>query len=114
MKVTGKITVIKDKETGVTKANKNWSKVSFLVETDETYNNLYCFNMFQMDDNEEEKLAVDKFLKYNKVGSNVDVDFNVKTTEWKGKHFTELSAWKVFKAEAAESVTQTEEDDLPF
>ena len=120
MKVTGKITLIKSKETGTTKTDKAWSKVSFLVETDETYNNLYCFSMFQMDDNEDPfKLIVNNFLKYNKIDTIVDIDFNVKTTEWKGKHFTELSAWKVFKAEEAEEIpamegTQEAINDLPF
>jgi len=114
MKVTGKIKTIKNKETGVTKAEKSWSKVSFLLETDETYNNLYCFNLFSMDD--AEKNNVENFLKFNKEGQSVDVDFNVKTTEWNGKHFTELSAWKVFKAEAVEhtEIAAVNEDDLPF
>jgi len=117
MKVTGKITLIKDKETGTTKADKSWSKVSFLLETDETYNNLYCFNMFSMDD--AEKNNVEAFLKFNKVNQMVDVEFNIKTTEWKGKHFTELSAWKVFKAEVVEipemaGTMEDLEDSLPF
>ena len=123
MKLTGKITLIKETETGTSKAGKAFSKVSFLVETDETYNNLYCFNMFQMDDNEnEKKLIVNNFLKYNKVDTIVDVDFNIQTTEWKGKHFTSLSAWKVFKAEVVEEGSPEAEaadlaaanDDLPF
>ncbi len=50
MKVTGKITTIKTKEQGTSKNGKAWSKVQFLLETDETYNNLYCFELFQMDD----------------------------------------------------------------
>ena len=118
MKVTGKITEIKEVEKGTTKADKGWSKVSFLLETDETYNNLYCFNIFSMDD--AEKNNVENFTKFNKVGQSVDVEFNVKTTEWKGKHFTELAAWKVFKAEAAQEIPQMEgtmealDDALPF
>tara|TARA_R110001632_G_scaffold123505_3_gene236253 strand:- start:809 stop:1156 length:348 start_codon:yes stop_codon:yes gene_type:complete len=115
MKVTGKITLIKERETGVTKSEKGWSKVAFLLETKEEYNNLYCFNIFAMD--EGEKNNVENFVKFNKVGQEVDVEFNVKTTEWKGKHFTELAAWKIFKAEApspALNESEVEEDDLPF
>ncbi len=122
MKVTGKITTIKTKEQGTSKNGKAWSKVQFLLETDESYNNLYCFELFQMDDQEEEKKkVVDNFLKFNKVNTIVDVDFNVKTTEWKGKHFVSLSAWKVFKAEAGTSVEigtsvfdENASDGLPF
>jgi len=118
MKVTGKIKTIKPLEIGKTKEDKGWSKVSFLLETDETYNNLYCFNIFAMDNSERNN--VENFIKFNKEGQKVDVDFNVKTTEWNGKHFTELSAWKIFKAEESIAVaglndTDTEESDsLPF
>ena len=118
MKVTGSITSIKAKETGTTKAGKAWSKVSFLLETEETYNNLYCFDLFQMDEQEDEKKkVVDNFLKYNKVGAGVDVDFNIKTSEWNGKHFTSLAAWKIFKAEGLKGCVAEPADDsdgLPF
>ena len=115
MKITGKITTIKEVEKGTTKAGKGWSKVTFLVETTEDYNNLYCFNIFSMDD--AEKNNVENFTKFNTLNQDVDVDFNVKTTEWNGKYFTELSAWKVFKADAKAEETKEDEDDsgnLPF
>ena len=108
-----KITLIKEVVTGTTKAGKTWSKIEFLAETTEDFNNLYCFEIFAM----EGKDNVDNFVKFNKVGQMVDVEFNVKTTEWKGKHFTELSAWKVFKAEDTTEIPQMEgttDDDLPF
>jgi hypothetical protein len=63
---------------------------------------------------------VDDFLKYNKVGVSVDVDFNVRGNEYKGKHYVSLSAWKVFKSEANKPATDigvpAEEitEDLPF
>ena len=110
MKVTGKIENILDTQTGTSKAGKEWKKTSFVVKTDDEYNNLYCFDVFG-----EEK--VDKFLQYNAKGDVVDVDFNVKTNEWKGKYFTSLDAWKVFKADNSkqkEEVAVEEEGDLPF
>lgn len=115
MKVTGNITAIKETITGVTKQDKAWSKVEFLLETSEDYNNLYCFEVFAMSGGEKD--AVENFNKFNKVGQSVDVEFNVKTSEWKGKHFTSLAAWKVFKAaELTGCVAETEavSDDLPF
>ena len=67
---------------------------------------------------------MEQFTKFNRVGQDVDVDFNVKTNEWKGKYFTSLGAWKIFKAEVTDSiegldVTGTEvkadeSNDLPF
>lgn len=117
MKVTGKITKINEVTSGTSAAGKEWQKLSFLLETTEEYNNLYCFEVFG-----DEK--VEQFTKFNRVGQDVDVDFNVKTNEWKGKYFTSLSAWKIFKADVTDApegldVTGTEvkeeaSDDLPF
>ena len=110
MKVTGKIENILQTQTGTSKTGKEWKKTSFIVKTDDEYNNLYCFDIFG-----EEK--VDNFLQWNAKGDVVDVDFNVKTNEWKGKYFTSLDAWKIFKADnnkQKEEVAVEEESDLPF
>ena len=110
MKVTGKITKVLDTQKGTSASGKEWQKLSFILETTEDYNNLYCFEVFG-----DEK--VEQFLKYNKVGQEVDVSFNVQTNEYKGKYYTSLQSWKIFKAEAGEAtpeVAQEEADDLPF
>ena len=110
MKVTGKIKKVLDTQKGTSAAGKDWQKLSFILETTEDYNNLYCFEVFG-----DEK--VEQFLKFNKVGQEVDVSFNVQTNEYKGKYYTSLQSWKIFKAEAGEAtpeVAQEEADDLPF
>ena len=110
MKVTGKIENILETQKGTSKAGKEWKKTSFVVKTDDEYNNLYCFDVFG-----DEK--VNNFLQYNSKGDVVDVDFNVKTNEWKGKYFTSLDAWKVFKADNSkqkEEVAVEEDGDIPF
>lgn len=110
MKVTGKITKVLDTQKGTSASGKDWQKLSFILETTEDYNNLYCFDVFG-----DEK--VEQFLKFNKVGQEVDVSFNVQTNEYKGKYYTSLQSWKIFKAEAGEAtpeVAQEEADDLPF
>ncbi len=98
-------------QNGTSKAGKDWQKLTFTVETTEEYNNLYAFEIFG-----EER--VEKFTKFNKIGAEVDVDFNVSTNEWKGKYFTTLQAWKIFKAEQTAPATakqnDPEDDDLPF
>ena len=110
MKITGKVEKILEKQTG-TSAKGEWVKQSFLVRTDEDYNNLYCFELFG-------KEKVDNFNKYTKVGSNVKVEFNVKTNEYQGKYYTSLSAWKVYitKQQIVEKAKaeEPEETDLPF
>jgi len=110
MKVTAKITKVMEATSGTSATGKEWKKLSFLAETTEEYNNLYCFEVFG-----EEK--VDNFLKFNKVGQLVDIDFNVKTNEWKDRYFTSLQAWKIFKAEDNMSVPppmEEQQGDFPF
>ena len=110
MEVTGKITKVLEKQSGVSKADKEWVKLSFVLETSEAYNNLYCFEIFGTE-------KVEQFEKYNKVGQEVKVDFNVSTNEWNGKYFTSLQAWRIFKADAEQQPSEAKEeveDDLPF
>jgi len=113
MKVTGKIKSIGEVENIKGKDGKEWKKTSFTLETNEKYNNLYAFEIFGTE-------KVEKFIKFNKVGHNVDVDFNVQTREWKDKYFTTLQCWKIFKAkeekpeENLNNSDESENSDLPF
>ena len=112
MKVTGTITKVLETKTGTSKAGKEWSKLDFILETTEEYNNLYCLGIFGAE-------KVEKFLQYNKVGNEVDVEFNVSCNEFEGKYYTSLNAWKVFKAATDEDAQPEGEpdagsDDLPF
>ena len=111
MKVTGVITEISEKQTGQTKDERGWSKISFLLKTSEDYNNEYYFDIFAMNDAENNK--VDNFIRFNNTGNVVDVEFNVKTSpEYKGKRYTSLDAWKVFSTEKKQEPSTG--DDLPF
>ncbi len=105
MEVTGEITKVLELQEGVSQAGKEWKKLSFLLQTDEEYNNLYHFEVFGTE-------KVEQFNKFNKVGDTVDVSFNVSTNEWKGKYFTSLQAWKVFKSN--DEPKKQESDTLPF
>jgi hypothetical protein len=101
MEIKGKITKILEPVTGEKKdGSGTWVKQLFLVETDEKYNNLYCFEVFG-----DEK--VQNFQKYNKVGQEVNVEFNVSTNEYKGNYYTSLSAWKI-SSEKKEEATKDE------
>jgi len=125
LEITGTIEKVLPLESGVTKAGADWQKQNFIVTNNEGYNDqkqIFCFEIFG-----EEK--VQNFNKFNKVGSTVKVDFNIKCNENAGRYFTSLSAWKVFKQESNEPVpqpkgtqegdkvgkgTEEEADDLPF
>ena len=87
--------------------------VSYQVETNEQYNNLYSFEMYKGAEYVEH---LDKFSQYNKVGDMVNVEFNLKSNHWtkdgNDKIFTSLSCWKVSKVDS--NNTEDEEDNLPF
>ena len=90
-KVTGEIIDILPTESGTSKAGKDWKKLTFAIDTKEEYNNILALELFG-----DEK--VDNFLKYNKVGRTVEVEFNISSNKWKDRYFTTASAWKVSKA----------------
>ena len=70
------------------------------------------------------KEKAEQFLQYNKVGDAVEVDFNIRGSEYKDKYYVNLTAWKVFKADVEQftglkqdaPVVESAEptDDLPF
>lgn len=108
--LTGTIKLIGEKQV----FDSGFQKVEFVITTnDEKYPQDVKFEIVQD--------KVDDFIKYNKVGTSVDVDFNVRGNEYNGKYYVSLSAWKVFKSEANAPATDigvpTEElatNDLPF
>lgn len=99
-------------------------KLSFRIDNGEQYSNIMEFELYK---GAEYLEHLDNFTKYNKIGDSVEVEFNIKTFNWKpdaeNKIFTSLSCWKVDKVNE-ESIpppvkidtTQSNEveDDLPF
>jgi hypothetical protein len=100
------VTVLGEVQKGTSKAGKEWQKMTFVGTTQEEYNNTYAFEIFG-----EDKIA--NFVKYSKVGSVIDVDFNIVCNEWKGKYFTSLGYWKSFKAEGIATPAQSQETVIP-
>ncbi len=119
LEIQGKLTKFLPVQSGEKKDKSGlWKKQSFIVETVEQYNNLYCFEVFG-----DEK--VDNLTKYQKEGDEVKVVFNVNTNEYQGKYYTTLSAWRIEKVSGgggevprtfpkAEEVNDEEPNDLPF
>ena len=110
LKINGTIKVIGELQTW----DSGFSKVEFVVTTQEQYPQDIKF--------EAVKDKAENFLKFNKLGDNVDVSFNVRGNEYNGKYYVNLEAWKVFKSVGTETPTaqevataQVEEvEDLPF
>ena len=111
--VKGTIKTILPTQEGVSKADKPWKKLTFVLANEGGYEGkeqIFAFDLFG-----DEK--VDKFLQYNKVGQSVDVSFNIRSKEYKEKYYTSLDAWKVFKSDSEEvkaPAMAEANDDLPF
>ena len=93
MQVTGRITRILDKISGQKRdGSGTWEKQSFVVETNDNYNNIYCFEVFGAD-------KVSSFNSQYEIGSDITVDFNISTNEYKDRYYTTLQAWKFNQSE---------------
>ena len=116
MKVEGRYERRLDPISGTTQAGKPWSKETILVRTNEEYDNLYPIEFFG-------DKAIQN-LSNIAVGDTVEVEFNVKANEYKGKHYVSLGGWKAVKTEgstpsappvAPKPITNgSDDDDLPF
>jgi len=74
-------------ETSGTSARGEWHKQDFVIqESADQYPKSICFSLFN-DKN-------DTFSRV-KVGSEVNVSFNIESREYNGKYFTNLTAFKV-------------------
>ena len=114
LSVIGRITKVLPPQSGTTKSGTKWTKMTFVIDNGEQYNNMFAFEIWK-DDN------VQKFNQYNKAGDTVKVEFNVDCNEFNGKFYTNLKAWKVSKADANNiqvnepvHVEAEQEDDVPF
>ena len=113
LRVTGVIKKINPIEKGQSKAGKEWQKQTFVIDTGEKFNPEVCFQVFGAE-------KCENLTKYNKVGDNVEVSFNVSSREFNGKYYHNLDAWKVSKSEgmttapAPANVDAEGVDDLPF
>ncbi len=102
--IKGELIDFKEVQQGTSKQGKQWAKQEFVVKTEDQYNNLYCFEVFGQD-------KVDNLSKYNKIGDQVTVKFNIRTSEYKGKMYTSLAAWRIEKGSAAVKETSNQDDD---
>lgn len=110
---TGKIISISEKQMFSSGAGK----VTFRTESGDQYNPIWEFEVFKGALHIEH---LDNFIKYNKVGDNVEIEYDIKTNHYTGNGkdsvFISLGAWKVSKVEASTPPALEEDDkeDLPF
>jgi len=101
--------------------------VTYRINNEEQYNNIHQFEMYKKPEYAEH---ADNFLKFNKVGDRVEVEFNIGSREWTDKEgtskmFTSLKHWKIEKLTNEENAIHDQtltaaqmgddsDDDLPF
>lgn len=112
LQIEGVITKVSDVIEGTSKSSgKSWKKLTFVIQTSSEYPKNVAFTVFGQE-------KVDNFVKYNKVGQNVEVSFNVESREYNDRYYTDLQAWKVFSVKQEEAPVVEESfsspDDLPF
>ena len=90
-------------------------KVQFVIKNNEGSNGqeqIFAFDLFAGASKPEK---IDNFLKYNQVGSEVDVSFNIKCNEYKGKYYTNLDAWRVDqKSNNSSDADDVLDEEIPF
>jgi hypothetical protein len=111
MDIKGKIKLIMDTQT----FDSGFTKREFVVTTDEQYPQDVKFETIK------DKTAI---LDNYKLGDGVIVHFNIRGSEYQGKYFVNLQAWRMEVAPSGVEDGQnieppveemsTEEDDLPF
>ena len=98
-------------ESGTSKAGKEWSKQSIVIDTNKDWNSDVCISFFGAD-----KLAmVDGF----EVGTDVKVGINVSSREFNGKYYHNIDGWRIDSVDAPKSAVvdvtaPAQSDDLPF
>lgn len=109
LKMKGTVEKVFKKETGETKAGKEWTRRGFVLNNGDKYNPLVYFSVFGED-------KVNDIFKFKK-GDEVEVSFNLGSREHNGKYYTQADAWAVQNLSGGAQVpagADEEEDDLPF
>ena len=105
-KVKGVITAISEPKT----LDNGATVLDYTVSVkDNDWSTLYSIDMYKKPEHNEH---LENFLKFNKVGDDVEIEFTIRAREYEGRVFNSLSHWRcdTLKTEAV----ATETDDLPF
>ena len=107
LEMKGRVVKMLDKQSGMTKAGKQWMKQGIVIDNGAKYNSEVCFNFFG-----EDKLSLLDGLEQ---GDNVEVLFNLSSREYKGNYYTSADAWKIQKVGLTEDTNESNiNEDLPF
>ena len=107
MEIIGKLVQVLDEQTGEGK-NGPWRKGGFVIETEGQYPKKVCFDVWGD--------KIDE-LKNLKVGSGIEVGFDIESREYNGRWFTNAKAWKFNAKDGAQTSADSPplpgDDDIP-
>ena len=106
MEITGTLIKKLDIESGVSKAGKEWSKQSIIVEQNTEYNKETCISAFG-----EDKI---KSINNLQIGESVSILCNIYSREYKGKWYNQIDGYWFSKKGNEDITKENDKDDLPF
>jgi len=90
MQLTAKLVQMLPLQTG-TGRNGEWKKQEIIVETDSQYPKKICIAIWG------DKINSSQL----KIGNRLAIDFDIESREFNGKWYTDVKAWKIETADAA-------------
>ena len=106
MEITGKVSAIPEKKSGVAKSSgKTWASQEFVIETQEAYPKKVCIEVFG-----EERIKEFDI----KMMDELTVSFDVDAHEYNGKWYTKLRAWKIGRHTATTPVPSAQVPATPL
>ena len=93
MELTGKIIAVLQERGGVSKAGNEWKIQEYVLETMEQYPRKMMFNVF----------GADRIAQFNiQMGETLTVSFDIDSREYNGRWYTDVRAWRIEPAGAAQ------------
>ena len=108
MELKGKIESKLKAEKGTSKAGKEWTKQTIVIDNGDQYNPNVAISFFG-----DDKV---KMLENFKEGQDVAIGVNISSKEFNGKWYNQIDGWMIKAADQTKSTPIVEEEDsgLPF
>ena len=107
MELKGKIESKLKRETGTSKAGKEWTKQTIVIDNGDQYNPNVAISFFG-----DDKV---KMLENFKEGQDVSIGVNISSKEFNGKWYNQIDGWMIKAADQTKNTPIVEEEDsLPF
>ena len=108
MELKGKIESKLKAEKGTSKAGKEWTKQTVIINNGDQYNPNVAISFFG-----DDKV---KMLENFKEGQDVAIGVNISSKEFNGKWYNQIDGWKidVSTGEAKTVIEEEEDSGLPF